>query len=192
MELKSYIGGVKEMNQGEGVAVFATLNVVDKDGDVTLPGAFGEQHISLLPAHKWDSVPLGKGVTSEVGDEARVALKFNLDNSVAKDWYSALKFDLDNGQPIQEWSYGFDVLEAEPGEFQGKSVRFLKRMKVMEASPVLVGAGENTRTLALKSSSMTLEDQLDAAIADVTAVAERVAEVKDLRQLKGKVLSVAR
>ena len=56
-----------------------TLNVIDKDGDVTLPGFFGRQEVSMLPAHDRHHVPLGKGTIEEVGDEAIAQIKMNLD-----------------------------------------------------------------------------------------------------------------
>jgi hypothetical protein len=147
--------------QGIVVAAFSTLNVIDKDGDVTLPGFFGQQETAMVPAHDWRSVPLGKGTIKEIGDKAVAELKMNLDLQAAKDWHSALLFDLKNGRPLQEWSYGFTILPggSSPGEFNGKQVRFLRPTpeggpgaRVHEVSPVLVGAGEMTGTLAAKSA----------------------------------------
>lgn len=191
MELKRYTGELKALSEGQGVAVFATLNVIDKDGDVTLPGAFGTQEVAIVPAHNWGSVPLGKAVTSEEGEEAHAALKFNLDSPTAKEWHSALKFDVENGRPLQEWSYGFTVVDSEMGEHEGKRVRFLKRMKVHEVSPVLVGAGENTRTLMLKSADhrRPFADQLAAALQECKDIAQRVVEIRNMRARKGKDIS---
>jgi hypothetical protein len=61
---------------------------------------------------------------------------------------------------LMEWSYGFDVLEKSEGKFpegdeNGKDVRFLKSLKVHEVSPVILGAGENTRTLSAKRFKQT-------------------------------------
>ena len=39
---------VKAADKGEVSAVFSTFGVKDHDGDVTLPGAFGEQRVKLL------------------------------------------------------------------------------------------------------------------------------------------------
>lgn len=136
--------------RGHGRAVFATLNVVDKDGDVTEPGAFGEQEVFVLPTHNWGSVPLGKGRISEEGDQAVVDFQLNLDTEAGREWHQALKFDMANGTPLQEWSYGFTIKESEQETRDGESVRVLKAMDVHEVSPVIVGAGEGTRTLAVK------------------------------------------
>ncbi len=188
MDYKSF--QIKQLEgDGTGSAVFATLNVADKDGDVTLPGAFGKQTVVVVPTHDWSSVPLGKGSTREVGDEAIVDFKLNLDSPTAKEWHSALKFDLAEGQQKQEWSYGFDILEESRGEFEGDPVRFLKSLRIHEVSPVLVGAGVNTRTLALKERGMKLSDQFqlaENALVETRAVLTRMKAVLEMRQADRK------
>ena len=149
MGTKAYTGELKELNEGRGRAVFATLNVIDKDGDVTLPGAFGEQRAKLVGAHQWHLPNIGVATIREEGDLAIADFEFYLGMESAKEWYEALRRNYENGVP-QEWSYGFDVLEEETGDYQGKRVRYLKRLKVHEVSPVMVGAGEGTMTLAVK------------------------------------------
>ena len=136
---------------GEVTAVIATLNVKDHDGDVTLPGAFGEQEAPIVPTHDWGSVPLGKAMIREDGDDVVARMQFNLDIGDAQKWYSALKFDFENGRPLQEYSYGYEILEADRGERDGERVQFLKKLKTVEVSPVLLGAGINTRTLEVKA-----------------------------------------
>lgn len=150
MESKSF--SLKAIDdKGSGSAVIATLGVIDRDGDVILPGAFSEQTVVVLPAHDSRSVPLGKAVVSELGNEAIARFKFNQEVQVGKDWFSHLKFDLSEGQPVQEWSFRFDPIDESQGEFEGQKVRFLKKLKLVEVSPVLVGAGIDTRTLQIKA-----------------------------------------
>jgi len=139
-------------DNGRGTAIFATFGVKDLDGDVTEPGAFGKQDVLVLPTHDWSSVPLGKGVTREDGNEALVDFQLNLDTAAGRDWHSALKFDLNNGAPIQEWSYGFSITDAERKVVEGEEVRVLKALDVHEVSPVVLGAGVGTRTLAVKAA----------------------------------------
>lgn len=194
IELKARASEVKQTGEGRVQAVFATMNVIDKDGDVTIPGAFGEQEVVIVPAHNWGSVPLGKGTIREIGEEAIADLRFNLESQTAAEWFSALKFDLENGTKLQEWSYGFTVKESEWGDHEGERVRFLKRMDVHEVSPVLVGAGENTRTLAVKSANdrRPLGEQIKGVLEDVRDVSTRIAEIRDLRARKGKDISEER
>lgn len=128
---------------------FATLNVVDSDGDVTLPGAFGNQTVRMQPyGHDTWALPIGKGAIREEGDAAIADLQINLE--IGQQAYSALKFDMEHGPPAIEWSYVFDILEEERGKFDGQDVRFLKGLRVHSVDPVFLGAGVNTGTLSVK------------------------------------------
>jgi phage head maturation protease len=153
---KNYTVQIKEMNisdEGKGRIVFATMNQVDKDGDLTDPGAFGNQLAHLLPMHVWkdaDTPFLGVAQISEARNKAIARFELNMDLQRARDWHSSLKFALDRGKTI-EWSYGFDVVDSEMRTVDGKSVRVLKKLLVHEVSPVVVGAGNNTRTLDMKA-----------------------------------------
>lgn len=199
MEIKT-LGQIKALSEtGEGMAVFATLNVIDKDRDVTLPGAFGEQSAAFVPAHDWQSTPIGKVKIFEKEDQAIADFKMNLKTDLGKEWYEALKFDFENPPRKQEYSYGFSIRDggAEDGVFEGTPVRFLKSLEVHEVSPVLVGAGVATRTLALKKKSgitfdedgVSFEDQLKTAVEQVASVIERAQAIKELRTKQGRDLS---
>jgi hypothetical protein len=184
----------KAMSKGEGRAVIAEFNKIDHDGDVTLPGAFGKQHVNILPAHDRMAPRLGKGIMSESGGRAIADFKFNLDPAAktALEWHSALKFDMENGEPLQEWSYGFKIIDSSFGEFEGKQVRFLKLLDVIEISPVLRGAGTGTGTLAVKNKKMTYLDEMNLATAsldDVKAFIERSQSLVDLKAKDGNSLS---
>jgi hypothetical protein len=134
---------------GEFEAVFATLNVIDHDGDVTLPGAFGEQQVILEPwNHQWDRPPVGKGRIFERGNEAIVEGRFFLDTPSGKEHYLVAKELAD----MQEFSYTFDIIDAEFGKFDGKNVRFLKKMDVWGVGQVTRGAGIATRINHIKSA----------------------------------------
>jgi len=194
MDIKSTPGAhVKALNeQGQGTAVIATLNVVDKDGDVTMPGAFGQQDVKMVPAHDWSHVPIGKAKVREEGDNVLADFKLNLDIPAARDWYASLKADLDNPPPLQEWSYGFTTVDSEMGQHQGQDVRFLRQVKVHEISPVMLGAGMGTGTLAIKHAPdkpMKLVDHIAAAIETVQAVADRCKAIREARAADGRDLS---
>ena len=176
---------------GSGVAVIATLNVVDHDGDVTLPGAFGKQTAKIVPAHNWQHVPLGKASIREEGNEVLADFQLNLDIQAAREWHASLKQDLadEYGNPLQEWSYGFAIEEAGFGEHEGRQVQFLKALKVHEISPVMLGAGINTRTVSVKDGGKfggKLADQISKAASNVEAVAERCREVEAMRIADGQ------
>lgn len=198
LQVKSLAGAkLKALDEeGRGLAVIATLNVVDKDGDVTLPGAVGEQVVKIVPTHDWSHVPLGKATLKETGDEVIAEFGLNLAIQAARDWHSAMKLDLESPPPLQEWSYGFTITEFSFGQFEDQDVRFLSGLKVHEISPVMVGAGVNTRTLALKEGeerpSMKLADQIDGVLTELSAVIDRCAAIKQVRAEDGRDLSPVR
>jgi hypothetical protein len=150
--------GVEIKDEGRVRAVFATFNVKDLDGDVTLPGAFEEGapvRISAFGHASWgmsrgaSSVPVplvGKGVIRTTATDAILDGKFFLTTTAGRDHYELVKEMGDQ----QEWSYGYDTLKAEPGQFKGEPVQFLHQQRVHEVSPVLLGAGIGTRTLEVK------------------------------------------
>ena len=202
---KSFIIDLKSLTEeklakGELDVVFATMGVWDKDGDMARPGFYGDQDIAFLPTHDWSHVLLGKGRTYEQGNEARAKIRMNLAIQASKDWLSAIKFDLDNGKPIQEYSYGFKVLEggSEMGEELGRKGRILKPRedgtpgsKIWEVSPVLVGAGERTRTLSAKGDGKTFADESQAVLDAAKGLAERAKALAALREKEGRELSLA-
>lgn len=153
MKTKTFTAPIELKADGEGepgefTAVFSRFNVVDHDGDVTIPGAFkdGQQVRIAYWGHRWQDLPVGRGVIHQDGEKAWVDGKFFLDTIAGKETYQTVK----NLEELQEWSYGFDVEEAEPGVFDGQDVVFLRRLEVYEVSPVLLGAGIGTGTTDIK------------------------------------------
>ncbi len=151
MERKTFSGVTfkAEGEPGEVSAAFATLGVIDHQGDVTMPGAFTDGEPVRISAwnHGWDSLPVGRGEIHEVDGQALLTGRFFLNTQTGKEHYETVKA---LGE-LQEWSYGFDILDASYGEFQGRQVRFLRKLKVHEVSPVMLGAGVGTHTTSIKS-----------------------------------------
>lgn len=184
---------VKDAAKGEVSAVFATLNVVDKDGDVTVKGAFKDGApcvISDWNHTSWEGArPVGKGVIREVGNEAVFEGRFFMNTTHGRDAFETVKGMSEGDGPGCEWSYGFDVEDSEipTQKMADNHRRTLKRMKVHEVSPVMQGAGVGTRVLGVKSdNNKTFVDELTEVVASVKAVRERAADVMAKRAEKGK------
>jgi prohead serine protease len=149
---KKALKGLKITDESQGLveAVIATLDVIDSDGDVTLKGAIDDGapvRISAYNHQSWKgALPVGRGTVHEIGSEIVLKGEFFLTTSHGRDTFETVKGLGDLG----EWSYGFDTLDEERGEKDGKRVNFLKKLVVHEASPVLLGAGVDTRTVAVK------------------------------------------
>ena len=145
-----------EGDAGEFTATFSTMNVIDLDGDVTLPGAFtdGEAVRIAYWGHRWHDLPVGKGVIHSDDEKAWVEGAFFLDTEAGSETYKTVK----NLGELQEWSYGFDILKEAFGEFEGQDVRFLEGLKVHEVSPVFLGAGIGTETTSIKGAKGAGDD----------------------------------
>lgn len=175
---------------GAFTATFATLNVVDSDKDVTVPGAFKDGQAVRIArwGHNWSELPVGKGIIHADDAKATVVGQFFLDTTHGKDTYLTVKQLAD----LQEWSYGYDVLDSEAGQFEGQDVRFLKSLDVIEVSPVMLGAGIGTRTESIKSGDVvTLAERIDAILADTRDAKQHARNAVSMRAKEGRTFSRA-
>lgn len=143
---------VKAADRGEVTAIFATLNTVDHDGDVTLPGAFedgaelflSEWNHSAMTGH---ALPVGKGRIRTDGDRVIVDAQYFVDTGRGRHAFEVVR----KLAGTVEWSYGFSIIEDAPGDRPGVA-RYLKRLEVFEASPVHRGAGIGTGTVSTRAA----------------------------------------
>jgi hypothetical protein len=181
----------KADQEGSFVAVIATLNVVDKDGDRALPGAAPDGKAILISSYmhsSWgDRLPIGTGTVKEEGGELKVYGQINLKTDAGREHYETIKFT----GGLQEWSYGYKVIDSEEVTEDGEKIRNLKKFDIFEASPVLLGAGVDTRTLSIKSAKTTYFDQVEAVLAAVSGLVERTKSLADLRRDDGRDISGA-
>lgn len=172
-------------------ATIATLNVIDKDGDVTVPGAFRKgQEVRIAQwGHNWGALPVGKGVIGADDHTAWVDGQFFLDTEHGKQTYLTVKGLGD----LQEWSYGYYPAKYSYGEFEKQQVRFLEDLDSIEASPVMLGVGEGTGTDMIKglNGGLTLPDHADQVLAGLEAFKARVASLAGVRAKEGRTLSTA-
>lgn len=156
IELKSFGAlEIKNADQGEVAACIATLNCVDKDGDVLLPGSFPKSSSVKMSGYSHDVVmggaaPVGKGTVTVDGDKAVFQGKFFMSSSRAREAFAIVKELGEDG----EWSFGFPrSVKTEPmtEEWSKKGARrLISGLTPVEASPVFVGAGVGTGTLVTK------------------------------------------
>jgi len=151
--------------EGEFRAVFSTFNVIDLDGDVTLAGAFkdGQKVRISYWGHRWEDLPVGVGEIHSDDEKAWVDGRFFLDTHAGLETYKTVK----NLGDLQQWSYGFEIIESDEGKFEGQGVRFLKELDVIEVSPVLLGAGIGTFTEMIKNKK---EDEVIPDESHITEV----------------------
>jgi len=160
-EVKNIDLEFKGDDDGKVSAVFSVFNTLDSDGDVVVPDAiksgFKSGSVPMVWAHKWD-MPIGKGEIKQDGDKATFEGSFFMDTESGKEAYNLVKAMGD----LQQWSFGYRVNDSERGAFEdeGKDMeaRYLKDLSVYEVSPVLVGANQETYTMAIKSNNELLKE----------------------------------
>lgn len=151
MSKKVYNAGLtfKSGDAGEFRAVFATFNVVDKDGDLTVPGAFPLGRAVAVEGWNHDyGLPVGRAVIGADGKEAWVDGRFFLDTAGGRETYEVVK----GLGPATEWSYTFRILDEGQERRAGKTIRILKALDVVGVAPVTRGAGVGTRTEYVKGT----------------------------------------
>ena len=154
--------------EGEIVARVASLSVVDKDGDVILPGAInGSQPVMISgfghSAMRHGAIPVGAGTIVERGGAIILEGKYFLDIEPGLIAFRVVKALQDAGVPT-EWSFGYDVVtRSEPNEDQRRAGawRVINKMIVREVSPVVFGAGIQVETLSAKHEQRAIEAELE-------------------------------
>ena len=160
-EIKNIDLEFKGDSDGKVSAVFSVFNTLDSDGDVVIPDAiksgFKSGSVPMVWAHKWD-MPIGKGEIKQDGDKATFEGSFFMDTESGQEAYKLVKAMGD----LQQWSFGYRVNDSERGTFEdeGKEAdaRYLKDLSVYEVSPVLVGANQDTYTMAIKSNNELIKE----------------------------------
>ena len=196
--------------EGKVEAVFSNFNEVDSDGDVVLAGSiksgFGEKGVAMVWAHDWKDV-VGRGEIIQDDQKAVFKGQFIMDTERGRDAFNTVKA---MGE-LQQWSFGYEVLDAENGMFKKDGseneieVRFLKDVKVWEVSPVLVGANQNTYTMAVKDATaedpnesdpieednkgLRFDEEVDKVLNTLADLLKRSRELTALRLKKDKLLS---
>jgi hypothetical protein len=164
LEMKSFGPfEVKDEARGEVVAIVATLGVVDKDGDVIMPGSFpaGGSRVKLS-GYSHDVItegaaPVGKGVVTEENGHAVFRGNFFMTTQRGREAFHTTK----ELGPEGEWSFGFPKA-VKTGELSEEwrtkgARRVITGLTPIEASPVFIGAGWGTGTVLTKSAEPSPE-----------------------------------
>ena len=148
---------VKDATKGEVLVRFATLGVVDFDGDIIRPGAIGRQKVLVSTyghgTTRRGDPPVGTGQTRESGDEALADLKYFIGRTRSREEFETVA---DTGD-LGEWSFFYEVQQASvPSEEERRlgAYRVLDKLKVVHVAPVERGAGIDTGTISAKEAAL--------------------------------------
>jgi len=157
MQYKSLTVSIKATDDEKGIveAIVSCFGNVDSYGEIVDKGAFVESLQRKFPKgvwmHDW-TIPVSKTLEAKETDAGLyIKGQFNLDTQRGREAYSDLKFGT-----VDEFSIGYSVEEDYLGE---DGFRHLKRLKLYEWSPVLVGANPATQVLGVKSSKKDVDEE---------------------------------
>lgn len=168
---------IKDEAKGEVTAKVATLEVIDKDGDIIRKDALTKAAKVAMSSWGHDAMfgnrPAGKGTLARQGDHLVFDGKVFLSTNDGRETFAVLK---EMGAD-QQWSFGFRITGWEvPDEKERKAgaFRIITKMDAFEVSPVLVGAGIGTATTGLKGAATaeaeTTTLTIGAAVLEVPTV----------------------
>jgi Caudovirus prohead serine protease len=133
---------------GQATAIFSRFNVVDLDGDITVPGAIPDGTRAVVSPYNHSSVvaghlPAGRATIRTDHEKAVAEVEFFMTTEQGRNAFETVR---ELGE-LGEWSYAFKILDDDfgPGPDGGR-VHYLKSLDVFEVSPVLRGAGIRTAT----------------------------------------------
>ncbi|MER7014553.1 HK97 family phage prohead protease [Saccharopolyspora sp. NPDC000359] len=151
-------GDADGLAEGEFTALVSVFGNVDSVGDVVVPGAFADSlaewaakgdPLPVIWAHDWSDPYSHIGhVTQaeETADGLVVTGQLDLDNPKALQVYRLLK-----GRRVTQFSFAYDIEDAAPAERDGREVYELRKLRVHEVGPCLIGANQETQLLAAKA-----------------------------------------
>ena len=192
MERKQFTAhDLKLTEEGTITLAFSQLNVIDKGGDVGLPGSIPTKDVpmSAYGHTSWDgSLPPGRGTIREADGWGIFTGSFFMDTTHGRDTFHTVKALAD----LQEWSYGYTA-ESRLGQFEGQDVRFLDKQDIFEVSPVLRGMGLGTHVMAIKSGGpdpdLPYAEHVVWVLDQVKALKDRTSDRAELRLKEGRTLS---
>lgn len=180
------VGTADGLEEGQFEAIVSAFGNIDSYGDVVMPGAFSDDlaewkesgdPIPVVWAHDWSDPFSHIGVVLEA-EETETGLKVrgqvDRDNAKAEQVLRLLK-----GRRIKQFSFAYDIQEAGWAERDDREVLELRKLKLYEVGPCLVGANQETELLSAKAQALARRkftfspksrEQLTAAVEAINSV----------------------
>ncbi|MFJ3507806.1 HK97 family phage prohead protease [Streptomyces luteogriseus] len=149
------------LGAGEFTALVSVFGNEDSVGDVVLPGAFTEDldrwkrsgdPIPVIWSHDWGDPFSHIGHVTDARETPGglvVTGQLDLANPKAEQVFRLLK-----GRRVTQFSFAYDIDDGGWGERGGREVYELRKLRIHEVGPTLVGANQETELLAAKAASV--------------------------------------
>ena len=153
------VGAKSGLAEGQVSAVVSVFGNVDSVGDMVMPGAFKASlaewdakgdRIPFLWSHEWADPFSHLGSIVEArettkGLEVLAQLEDLEDNPKAAQVWRLLK-----GRRVTQMSFAYDIEEGVWADHGGRKVYELRKLRIHEAGPCLIGANQATELLGAK------------------------------------------
>lgn len=165
---------IKAMNEdGSFTGIASVYGVEDSYGDIIEKGAFTKTiqenpEIPLLWQHD-DSEVIGKGTVTEQNGKVMISAQLDMEDSTAQKAYRKIKNKLVKGLSI-----GFQIVKKTVGEENGRYIRRIQELKLMEVSIVTFPALAQAQITQVKQRD-EIAERLKAVEAQISALAEQKA-----------------
>jgi len=168
---------IKSLNEdGSFTGIASVYGVEDSYGDIIEKGAFTKTlqenpEIPLLWQHD-DSEVIGKGTVTEQGGKVMISAQLDMEDSTAQKAYRKIK-----NKMIKGLSIGFQSIKRTFGEENGRYIRRIQELKLMEVSIVTFPALAQAQIMQVKQRDelterlAAVESQLSALAAEKAAPA---------------------
>lgn len=182
---------VEEDGAPEGTfeAIVSAFGNVDSYGDVVVKGAFADtltewdergDPIPVIWSHMSTDPDFHIGWVEKAEEREQglwVRGRLDLDSPKAAQVFRLLK-----GRRVTQFSFAFDVLDAAEVVVDGKTVFELRKLKLYEVGPCLIGVNQETELLTVKAA---IEAQAAAASVARELKAGRTLSAKNEEQIRG-------
>jgi HK97 family phage prohead protease len=200
MKTKNLSAQVKATGDGAGEfeAIVAVFGNVDSGGDVIVKGAFTDtltewqasgDPIPVVWSHDSNDPfsHIGSVVeASETDTGLLVKGQLDLENPKAAQVFKLLK-----GRRVTQFSFAYSVLDAGPTEVDGIKATELRRLKLYEVGPTLVGMNQATELLSAKSDDVDAKAGRVLSAKNVEVVSNAIAAADALKSALKTLLDAA-
>lgn len=152
---------------GRFEALVSVFGNIDRVADRVMPGAFARtlKERGMPPvvwSHQWLTPPIGKTLDARETDEGLlIDAQLFIDEKDGHDVARQVNAGLREGA-LKQFSFAYDVIAAKYVEEDGREIRELDDLELLEVGPCLLGANEATRLVTPPKSIASAIGELDA------------------------------
>lgn len=196
-ECPAQVKAAQSGDQGQFVALVSVFGNKDSVGDVVMPGAFTDtlaqwkasgNPIPVIWSHDWADPfsHIGYALDAQETDAGlQITGQLDMDNAKAEQVFRLLK----SGR-VTQFSFAYDVEEGawveSTSDGQAESHYELRKLKLHEVGPTLVGANQETELLAVKAAAIATGLKEGRVLAS-----KHVTKLKDAHAALGEVIAAA-